>query len=351
MVAPVSDRFHITGSSRPRPSAGRVIYADGAGAVDCRPGIDTELSHWVPNSTDAKYKADSSTEICLRYAADPDRDDADLVVNDHPDVDGILSLYALVETERALEHADTLIAAASMGDFWAWADWPGFALEQELARLLASSDRPADIGDLYEHAFKLVSRILDGDKAPGPEVAAAWRRVDGRTVEAAVVSERLVSVVYPEPTGGELGTMLTVPPLNAIVDHSVWMSPVVRNREHGQRVQLVSIPVDGAWFHDVWAPSYCWAETPDRWLLPGLVTTSDSNRWAIEHEPLRAAIEALEAEDGADGHWMAATELTPWTTMRGRAFPVIASHVDADGHPSPSSLPPATVAAALADLW
>ena len=52
-----------------------MIYADGAGAGALRAGADIELSHWVPNQTAAEFKADTSTEICLRYASSPSRDD------------------------------------------------------------------------------------------------------------------------------------------------------------------------------------------------------------------------------------------------------------------------------------
>src|SRR6478735_7343784 len=102
MTTAVTDRFYIEGTTHPRPDAARVIYADGAGAGRVRSGTDIELSHWVPNQTAAEFKADSSTEICLRYAGSPARREADLVVNDHADVDGILALYSLLESEMAL---------------------------------------------------------------------------------------------------------------------------------------------------------------------------------------------------------------------------------------------------------
>ena len=47
MTTSVTDRFHIVGSSSPRPDAEHVIYADGAGAGALR-ADDVELSHWVP---------------------------------------------------------------------------------------------------------------------------------------------------------------------------------------------------------------------------------------------------------------------------------------------------------------
>ena len=79
--------------------------------------IDLELSHWVPNRTPAKFKADTSTEICMNFVASGDLD-YDLVVNNHADVDGLLSVFTLLHPATALAHRPTIVSAAQMGDFW-----------------------------------------------------------------------------------------------------------------------------------------------------------------------------------------------------------------------------------------
>ena len=56
---------HLEGSRRPRPRSARTIYCDGSHDAAFRPAVDLELSHWVPNLTPARYKADTSTEICM----------------------------------------------------------------------------------------------------------------------------------------------------------------------------------------------------------------------------------------------------------------------------------------------
>ncbi len=357
MRASVTSRFYIEGSRDPRPAANRVVYADGAGAGRLRPGIDVELSHWVPNRTAAEFKADTSTEICLRYAASPARLDADLVVNDHADVDGFLALYALLESDTALANYDVLVEAAAMGDFLAWADRPGFFLSQELSLMLLGGSRPADVGDCYAEAMKIITGVLDGSRPPAPEVSAGWEiiergcdRMTRGDVRLESITDRLVSFVYPEIA--DLATVTKIPILNEVVDASVWLWPQVRNREHGERVQIVSAPAADGWLHDVWAPSYAWAETPNRWSLPGLVSTGDSNQWIVDHEPLRNAAAALNAIETAPGRWVAAERLTPWNTLSGRSFPVVLSFLalDAD-HPSPSGLDPRRLAAELAPVW
>jgi hypothetical protein len=99
-------------------------------------------------------------------------------------------------------------------------------------------------------------------------------------------------------------------------------------------------------------PSYSWAETPDRWSPPGLVSTGDSNRWIVDHEPLRAAAADLGRAETAPGRWVSAEQLSPWTTMSGRAFPVVLSFLAAgNDRPAPSGLPPERIAEALAPIW
>ena len=363
MTAAVTDRFHIVGSDHPRPSADRVIFADGADAGRVRRDGDIELSHWVPNHTDPRYKADSSTEICLRYVADPDHVEAELVVNDHLDIDGVLALYALLYSDLALEHADTLIGAAEMGDFLAWAERPSFALAQQLSILFAetaaaSPNGPSmDIGERYAQSFALVTRILEGSEPEAAPVASGWSVIErgldqlGRSVAVERVTDRLVSYVYPRAAPAELETMVAVPVLNQIVDDAVWLWPQVRNRDDSERMQLVSVPTGDGWLHDLWMPGYGWAETPNRWKVPGLVSTGDSNVWIVEHDGLRDAMTRLAASETASGRWTAADQMTPFDTIAGRHFPVLASFVDHAGRPVPSDLAPAVVAQELAAAW
>jgi hypothetical protein len=353
----VTDRFFIEGSSQPRPAAARVIYADGAGAGRLRAGVDTELSHWVPNQTAPEFKADTSTEICLRYAASRERVPADLVVNDHADVDGILALYALLESETAIANYDVVVGAAAMGDFFAWAESPAFRLAQELSLMLFGGSRPADVGDCYAEGMKITTGVLEGSRPVAAAVRAGWQIIERGCEQIArgeigveAITDRLVSFVFPAVPDRD--AVLKVPILNEVVDDSVWLWPQVRNREYGQRVQIVSVPANDGWFHDVWVPSYAWAETPDRWSLPGLVSTGDSNQWIVDHEPLRHAAAELDGIERSPGRWVAADRLTPWVTLSGRGFPVVLSFLEPDhDRPAPSSLEPARVAELLAPAW
>src|SRR5437016_7691279 len=79
------------------------------------------FSHWKGNETPASVKADTSTEIALNLAAASSRNELtngiDLVTNNHFDTDGVLSVWTMLNGERAQPLRDKLIAAAEAGDF------------------------------------------------------------------------------------------------------------------------------------------------------------------------------------------------------------------------------------------
>ena len=82
------------------------------------------------------------------------------------------------------------------------------------------------------------------------------------------------------------------------------------------------------------------------------MSTGDSNVWNVDHEPLRRAAAELGRIETAAGRWIAADRLTPWTTMSGRAFPVVLSFLAGDDdRPAPSRIAPERVAEVLAPVW
>jgi hypothetical protein len=119
------DRFLILPIGSKRPDAARIIFCDGAGGRTFREGFDLDLSHWRPNRTPPQYRAGTSTEICFRFLDAPIRTEWTLALNNHVDVDGLLSVYTLVHSAHALENRQIIIEAAEMGDFWGWGQpWP-----------------------------------------------------------------------------------------------------------------------------------------------------------------------------------------------------------------------------------
>jgi hypothetical protein len=153
------DRFEIVGKNSPRPSDGPIIFCDGTGGSMFRPDSDLELSHWRPNTTPHQYRVGTSTEICFRFLDNPLPGRWTVAVNNHVDVDGILSVYVLLHSEHAQAHRRTIIEAAEMGDFWGWAEPPAQQAFQGATRLMNSRE---DNREVYEEAFRRIPALIDG---------------------------------------------------------------------------------------------------------------------------------------------------------------------------------------------
>src|SRR6266436_10293160 len=104
------------------------------------------FSHWAGNLTDSSVKADTSTEIALNVVESTNRDELtkgiDLVTNNHFDTDGLLSVWTMLNGERALELRDELIAAAEAGDFSELSTQEGV----RASIVIQGSDSPTDVG-------------------------------------------------------------------------------------------------------------------------------------------------------------------------------------------------------------
>lgn len=350
--------FAIEGSARPRPAAERILYCDGSGAnAGLRDGIDVDLSHWIPNRTPTRYRADTSTAICMSFvAAGGARPEGDLALNNHADVDGFLSVFTLVEGEAALAHRDVIVSAAEMGDFAAWGEHPAQVLYQSLALLRESLlAAHADPFDIYARAFERARAVLAGAPAPETEEGLAALAESARLLEEGAVERkpwhaRFVHYVLPRALAErDRARALAVPPFDRPLGPGPLVWPHARNRLDGERVQLVSVETDDGWFHDLWYPGYLWADTPSRWTPPGLVR-EDSNGSRLDHPPLARALAQLQEREAAPGRWRAATRLSPFQALEGRGFPVVAAFLEA-GAAAPSALPGETVAAILAPAF
>lgn len=346
--------LHITGSRHPRPAARRVAYCDGGIDGGWRDGLDVELSHWIPNRTPAAFKASTSTEICLRFAASGALADIDLVVNNHVDTDGMLSAFVLCHPEVALAHGGVLVQAAAAGDFGAWGEAAALHLHQVMAlarqRLQADSTDPLDT---YLQVHRLVHRVLAGERFADAEagvaaLAAAARRVDDGTVVRTPVSPRLTRFIVDGESDAAEGWLTR---LDDPADARARLPAAVRARLDAERLHLVSARHrGGGWFHDLFYPGYAWAETVGLWRPPGLQPGGSSNRHRLAHAPLDAAAAALAQRESGPGRWQVAQVLTPFEALAGRGFPVVLSFVDGD-HAAPSALPPDAVAERLAPAF
>ncbi len=343
--------LHITRSRHPRPAATRVAFCDGGVDASYRDGVDIELSHWIPNRTPAAFKAATSTEIALRCVAAGGAADVDLVVNNHVDTDGMLSVFALLHPGPALAHRATLVQAAAMGDFHAWGEPDARHLFQLVALTRARLEAlKTDPQDIYTTVHGLVRRALDGERvaetAPGlAALQAAVDAVHGGHIARSPLAPRLVHYQLPEPAvDADL-----LPALDSPVRALARLPPHARSQQDGERLQLLSSPQGRGWRHDLCWPGHAWAETPGLWRPPGLQPGGGSNQHRLQHPPLDAACARLNALDSGDGRWAVAPALGPFEALPGRPFPVVLSFMQGHG-PAASRVAPDTVAAVLVEL-
>lgn len=344
--------LHITRSRHARPPARRVAFCDGGVDDSFREGIDVELSHWIPNRTPAAFKAPTSTGIALNFVASGAGDEVDLVVNNHVDTDGMLSVFVLLHPQLALAHRPLLEQAAAMGDFHGWGEADAQHLFQLMAltRARLQADK-LDPQDIYTSVHSLVRRVLGGERFDEARtgVAALQRAVaavEQGSITRTLLAPRLVHYVLPSPADDAA----CLPPLDSPVPEHALLPPQVRSRWDAERLQLLSSPVvtpNAGWRHDLCWPGYAWAETPGLWHPPGLRDEGSSNRHWLQHPPLDRACAELNALDTSPGRWAVATALGPFEALPGRPFPVVLSCMEGDKL-AVSALPPAQVAAVVA---
>ena len=350
-------KFHITGSRAARPDAARVIFCDGAVDGTYRVDADLELSHWIPNRTPAAFKADTSTEICMNFVAAGAQAEFDLAVNNHVDVDGVVSVFVLLHPQLALEHRRTLVGAAEIGDFWGWGGPPALELFQAVVCLI---DRlrtaQVDAQEIYAQCFERIRAMLGGEHFAECEVGLqalsdAIALIDRGEVTRDVIGPRLVHYAIGRALAERhLAAALRVPSFNIPLSRQCLLPPQARARLDRERVQLVSIETADGWYWDLWYPGHTWADTIRLWRPPGITSAGSSNQHRLDHPPLQQAADELTRLDAAAGRWAVSRTLSPFATLQGRGFSVVASHLR-DDRPAPSSLSPATVLRHLAPAF
>jgi hypothetical protein len=174
-------------------------------SVDGTVDNSIHFSHWEGNTTPAELKADTSTEIALNLVASPNRakltNGIDLVTNNHFDTDGVLSVWTVLNGERALAYRDLLISAAEAGDFSEYSSDDGVRVSiaiqgsdqaspnnddgSPLARLLAGEEID-DEARAYELVLPEVERLLTNIN----DYESLWREGWERVVAAIESFER-----------------------------------------------------------------------------------------------------------------------------------------------------------------
>jgi hypothetical protein len=273
------------------------------------------FSHWNGNRTPQSVKADTSTETVLNVVAAPNRNELtrsiDLVTNNHFDTDGVLSVWAMLTGERALDLRDRLIAAAEAGDFSEFSSVDGV----RASIVIQGSDSPIDksgsplaqhvaghpVTDEAESYVVTLPHIEHVIKHTG-QYESLWRNSWAR-IETALDSFAKGESRVEEFDDAKLSVVTLAPTIFGSVgfDPAQHSAPftAISHHAHGE-LFLIATPFNGGWAYRVDYPYYSWAETVVRpkverrdlsLLLERLneMETSTTGRWEIDSSELASA--------------------------------------------------------------
>jgi hypothetical protein len=350
------DHFEIVGAGSPRPEAHALIFCDGTGGTLFQPKTDLELSHWRPNRTPTQYRAGTSTEICFRFLDHPRAGSWTAAVNNHVDVDGILSVYVLVHSQHARAHRKTIIAAAEMGDFWGWGEAPAQRIFQGITHLMSSG---GDGKPLYDEAFRRIPALIDGtdpETSQIEESLAPLRRgvedVEQGRITRSLIGDRVAHYVVPFSVAEDDDAQASfTPDFNEAISGKAVLWPQVRAHWDAERVCLVSIERSEGWFHDVWFPGYLWADTEGLWRVPGLTYPDGMGSYELDNPHLLATFNELQRQETASGHWALGGTALPFGNELQDRFPLAGRFLNELGQPASSRLSPERAVTAFAGAF
>ena len=355
-MLPTIDRFEILGAGSLRPDAEKIIFCDGTDDRLYRPETDLELSHWRPNRTPVEFRAGTSTEICLRFLDNPRPGNWTVAVNNHTDVDGILSVYTLTHPQSALRDRQTLVQAAEMGDFWGWGDIPAQRVFQGLTRMMTSN---ADGREVYTEAFRRIPQLVDGSDPETAELeySLAPLRVGREYVESGLIHRVEIDprlshyIVSLAAAGDEESRAFYVPGFNEAISNKALLWPQVRARCDSERVQIVSFERQTGWNHDLWFPGYGWADTEGKWNVPGLTYADGMSSYDLNNSRLIESFEQLQRLENATGQWCLGGTRLPFGEELQKRFPLVGRFLDEVGQPAISRLSPEQVSTSLTGVF
>jgi hypothetical protein len=128
-------------------------------------GVTLELTHWTDNETPDSLYADTSTEMDLRFATQHDTLEDALILNNHYDTDGVLSVWACLEPSRALQHEKLLKEGAEAGDFGEWSSDSGIKLDCAIESFLKNDEEQA-----YHDVLQEIPNLLNDIEQTGGEL-------------------------------------------------------------------------------------------------------------------------------------------------------------------------------------
>ena len=316
---------------RPRfLAAGETAPADALVVDSAVAGGRLTLSHWQGSPEVAADLADdTSTGIVLRAVRDPARfAGCSVVCNDHVDADGLLAVASACRPEVATLHADQLVGAAEAGDFTAWPEPPGLALMLVLHRLVLAEQAGGAGWEqrCYQRVVDQLPTVIAA--AAGADIAvavagfaAARQRIERRSGIAIDRLGDLAEIRWRRQSGHAWSRFLVVDadddlPLHALGGLLPDTCFHLLAEDTGAGIVYALDAPRHSWARTVRRPHVRWPNLARARLRLGELEL-DRCRWVVRPEAQRAG------------------------------FVCQLASVDAAGDPAPSSLPPATVAAAI----
>ena len=308
-------------------NAGPLLSVDGTveGAL--------HLSHWEGNATPDELRADTSTEIALNFAAWPGRTEwargVEVVTNNHFDADGVLSVWSVLNGERALGVRDALVSAAEAGDFSEFpcedavrvsillqgGDNPFVpGVNSPLVRGLAGGAR-VDERRAYELVLPEVERVITRTGEYEPLWREGWSWIE-RTLESFARGRSRVS----EDAGSKISVVTLAPDLYGAggfdpARHAAPYTALAHNTRG--EIILVATPYAEGWAYRIDYAYYSWAET--------------CARPRVARRSLTGLISRLNVLERGRGTWKAdRSELTSAVKFSGHGGAPAASLIEPD---------------------
>ncbi|HEV7473753.1 MAG TPA: DUF6687 family protein [Pyrinomonadaceae bacterium] len=322
-------------------------------SVDGTVSNSIHFSHWEGNETPSQLKADTSTEIALNLAGAPNRNELtrgiELVVNNHFDTDGVLSVWTVLTGERALDLRELLIPAAEAGDFSEFRNEaavrasiviqgsdqpsPGEESGSPLAFQLAGQE--VDDARAYSLVLPEVERVLTKTDNYEPLWRSAWDKIaaamesfergTSKVTEFADAGLSLVTLAPEVFSSSGFNSTRHAAPYTAITRYA-----------RGQ-LFLITTPLDNDWAYRIDYPYYSWAETVVRPRIPRRDFSALLNElnqleqgagvWKLDKSEMTSAVKFLSSEGT-----LAASRLSPddvaksIRTNSSSAQPAVAGH-------------------------
>jgi hypothetical protein len=294
-------------------------------SVDGTVANSVHFSHWQGNETPDEVKADTSTEITLNLVASPNlrklTQGIELVTNNHFDTDGVLSVWTVLNGERAVELREQLISAAEAGDFSEFSTENGVRASIVIQGPDQASPNNESGSPLAAHlSGKEITDDAQAYELVLPEVERVIRNVGNyeflwrsgwEAIAMAVESFENGKSTVEEYQDARFSLITLAPdvfgPTGFSPTQHAAPNTAISRYARGQMF-LIAIPFGGGWTYRIDYPYYCWAETVvrprvDRQDVSALISQLNQiehnrdGRWKLDNSEMTSAAKFLDTNN------------------------------------------------------